>query len=92
MASTRIGYNGTAVFGAKVAQAVRGILQAQQLLVQSMNVANAIANNGNAPDQLEGTPEFGVVTGQGGEFYAGMESLIGGIAAMQLTLSNMDLG
>jgi hypothetical protein len=64
-----IGYNATTPFGAKTAQVVRDLKEAQALVARIVDTMNDITNGGATPANLEGSAQFGVVTGQGQNFY-----------------------
>jgi hypothetical protein len=71
----RITYNTATIGGAMVAEAVDHIRKARDLLVRAVSVANSISSGGATPVPLEGSPEFGVATGQGAAFYAAVNSM-----------------
>jgi len=76
MASKRITINANSVGGKQVALAVYYMQLANDLLVKTKTLANEVTGDGGVTTaNLEGSPEFGIGTGQGATFYSDLTSL-----------------
>lgn len=70
-ASTRIGYNSaSALGGSYVAAAIRQLVAANNNMQLALRVLAEVTANGASPENLEGSPEFGVDAGKAAAFQA----------------------
>jgi len=70
-----IGYNATTPFGAKTAQVIRDLKEAQAFTARIVDMMNDLTGGGVTPANLEGSSQFGVLTGQGQNFYNAIAAL-----------------
>jgi len=71
----RIGYSATTIGGKMVAEAADHISKAQDLLARAKSLADSVSGGGVTPAALEGSAEFGVVAGQGSNFYTAIGNM-----------------
>ncbi len=90
---SRIVYSPSTPFGKLTAEAVDYVLKAQDAIDRAVAVANAASAGGATPTNLEGSPEFGVATGDGSDFYTAINNLKTNLAAISsASLSQIDMG
>jgi hypothetical protein len=70
-----IGYNATTPFGARIATAIRELKDAQAQLARCIDMANDLTGGGATLTALESSTQFGVLAGQGANFYNALASL-----------------
>lgn len=82
---TRISYNPSAIAGGSdVANAVSKLLEAVNQINKAWNVMYQLTYDpaGNIVANLEGSPEFGVATGKGQDFFTALDFLKASVAAL----------
>lgn len=75
MANTSIGYDRTTPFGSKIYVAVQQIELAMANFKRVKEMMDVISGGGITPSTLEGSPQFGIATGQGAIAYAAVQSI-----------------
>jgi hypothetical protein len=89
----RIVYNSTTIGGKMVAEAVDHIRKGRDLLTRASALANSISAGGVTPALLESSPEFGVVVGQGSNFYTAVNNMKTNAATVSDTaIADIDQG
>lgn len=90
---SRIVYSASTPFGKLTAEAVDYVLKAQNAIDRVVAVANAASAGGATPTNLEGSPEFGVATGDGSVFYTAINDLKTNLATVSaVALAQIDMG
>lgn len=73
---SRVTYDPKTVGGELIARAVAKVREAQSDFLLAKSMADLISNGGANPENLEGSPEFGVATGDGAECYAAIANMV----------------
>ena len=89
--ATRLVYDKTKPFGAIMALTVSALVKATSDMARIKGVADSLTAGGVTPALLEGSAEFGVTTGGGAAFYADIQNIQAGLAAIT-TLPAIDQG
>jgi hypothetical protein len=90
---TRIVYDKTSPFGGLFSIDVSALVKATSDMKRIKAVADSLTAGGVTPANLEvpGCKEFGVAAGQGVAFYADLQNILAGLAAIT-TLADLDQG
>lgn len=91
MANTRLTFDKTSPFGGLLSIDVSALVKATSDLNRIMAVANSITGGGVTTSALEGSPEFNIGAGKGATFYADLQNIIAGLAAITI-LATLDQG
>lgn len=89
--AARLVFDKTKPFGAIVALSVAALVKATSDLARVKAVADSISAGGVTPALLESSPEFGIAVGGGATFYADLQNIQAGLAAITC-LPSLDQG
>ena len=92
-ASARITYTPSAVGGVHLKLATQYAILAQQEIAHAKNIADSVTGGGVTPANLEGSAEFGALTGQGSSLYTAISNFSANLATVTAAqLAALDQG